>query len=522
MSGQAVKLGPFIGGINTASDPSAVADNELVDAVNFELDLDGSLVCRPPIVETVNNFLSWTERIVFIGSATLGGVNYVIGSNSDGTWAFDGTTWTLIRVNLHASIALQFQDLLFVVAQPGSVNNGGFWDGAVWTTDANMPKGESAVFHKARLFIAPGLLQGGAAAHQLKYTDPIPIAAPTPLVWGVANVISVGQGDGQNLVEVIIYNDNLLLFKRDSTYVFAYDVQPIDAVLRKVNSKIGVTYRHCVVQYENSVFIYHEANIYEVINYDFQRVNFKVPFALDTSAPSTRAELVFLSLLGDRLIVRYFNSIYAYGLKTKTWTRWDSASVDLRNFGPLVAMPKTTIVGTPDLYYAGSSLLSVRKDFVIADGYDASTFEKNLAGTPFDIVCTVLTKNYDLSDTMHYKRLFWWGIDVVSMRDVVAIANPINAVNTVRWSQLAGMTWGSLAAVTWGSPLSSVISVETDVVDTSTIGRKFIKLLNSMRWRQINFRVTLLCNGTTAQGPARLFSLTAIVGLKQTVVKQVS
>ena len=44
---EALRLGPFVGGINTASDATAVADSELVDCVNFELDIDGSLVGRP-------------------------------------------------------------------------------------------------------------------------------------------------------------------------------------------------------------------------------------------------------------------------------------------------------------------------------------------------------------------------------------------------------------------------------------------------------------------------------------------
>lgn len=514
---QALRLGPFTGGINTASDPTAVADSELVDAVNFELDIDGSYVCRPPIVETTGNSAAWTERIVMIGRAIIAGVEYVIGSNVNGTYAFDGTTWTLVRAGLQARVALQFQDYLFVVAQTGSTNNGGYWDGTTWTTDANMPKGESAVFHKARLFVAPGILATGTAAHQLKYTDPISIATPVPLTWPASGVVSVGQGDGEKLIEVVIYNDNLMLFKQDSTYVLAYDLQPVDAILRKVNSRLGVTTRNCVVLYENSVFIFHEGNIFEVINYDFQRINFKVPFLFDGGSPSTRAEEVFLSNLGDRLLVRYFNRIYVYGLKTKTWTRWESASSDLHNFGPLVEMPSNEVQSSNIKYYAGSSVASNERVYYVPDGYDATTAERTVAAT-FDIVCSVLTKNYDLADSHHYKKLYWWGADVISVRDVSGVVNPINAVPTVTWGDLT--TWGAM--VTWGQPLTVIPTVTTDVSDTSTIGRKFIKFLKAIRWRQINYRVTLKCNGTTAQGPCRLFSITTIVSTKQTVVKQVS
>ena len=55
MPGDALQIGPFVGGLNTFSDPSAVADNELVVCDNFELDLDGSLKSRPPFIDLAQN-----------------------------------------------------------------------------------------------------------------------------------------------------------------------------------------------------------------------------------------------------------------------------------------------------------------------------------------------------------------------------------------------------------------------------------------------------------------------------------
>src|SRR5690349_15024569 len=43
-----LKIGPYAGGINTYSDVSAIADDELADCVNFDIDLDGSMKSRPP------------------------------------------------------------------------------------------------------------------------------------------------------------------------------------------------------------------------------------------------------------------------------------------------------------------------------------------------------------------------------------------------------------------------------------------------------------------------------------------
>lgn len=513
---EAMRIGPFVGGINTFSDASAIADNELVECVNFELDLDGSLVNRPAIVETAHD-ASWTERIVIIGRASLAGGNYVIGSNSQGTYAFNGTSWSTIKAGLQARVAVQYQDLVFIPAITGSAQDGGYWDGGVWTVDTNMPRGESAVTHKGRLFIAPGLTASSAAAHQLRYTDPINNVTPTPLVWTATNLIPVAQGDGQKLMEVKVYNDNLFLFKQDSSYVLAYDLRIEDGILRKINENIGVSNRHSVQTWQNLIYLLHEGIVYEVNNYDFQDISLKVPFIVDGAAPSTRAEETFLSLVGDRLVVRYFNNIYAFNLNTRTWSKWESADTLLHNFGPLVEFP--TLSTSTKKYYSGSSILSAINCFSIIDGRDTSTMEATLANSVL-MTCKITTKNFDINDPYQFKKLGWWGADVITQDIVTASANPVAVRFKVKWGQLSSYQWGQLK--TWGQPLASLEQTVTSVDALNLAsGRKFIKLLKAMRFRQINFKVSLISDGTTVR-PARLFSLTAFMGPKQTVPKQVN
>lgn len=516
---QALRLGPFVGGLNTTSDPTAVADSELVECINFELDIDGSLQSRPPIVETTNNDAVWTNRIVIIGRATIAGVSYIIGSNSNGTYAFNGTSWSTIQANLHSHVALQYRDNVYIIPKPGTkaTQNGGRWDGTTFTADANMPEGEAAVFHKSRLFVTPGA-SATTDASRLSYTDTITSVA---LTWGSFTDISVG--DGENLVDVIVYNDNLLLFKQDSTYVLAYDLQPTDAIVREISTNIGATAYNCVAQYENSVFIYHEGNVYEVVNYDFARVSIKVPFVYDGNVPTgtTRVNDVFLSLVGDRLVVRYYNRIYVYGLKTRTWTRWESANSDLHNFGPLVPFPSNPTQSVNVKYYAGSCLSQHEKVFYTPDGYDATTKEKTLT-TEYDIVCSMRTKNFDMADSHHFKKLMWWGADLYTNQNIVGKATPIVSSFRARWSDVAALTWGSVATRTWGQPLSEPYTQATSITDNSAVMRKFVKFLKTLRFRQIYFFVELRTDGTTVEGPCRVFTLTAIIASKQTVGKQVN
>lgn len=517
---EALRLGPFVGGMNIASDPTAVADSELVSCLNFELDIDGSLISRPPIVETTGNSATWTERIVIIGRGVFPEGNYIIGSNANGTYAFNGTTWTTISSSLNSHVALQYQDFVWIPPSPTSTGDGGKWSpSAGFTADVNMPHAYSAIFHKSRMFVVPGNDHTTPNKSRLRFTDPITSATFT---WTSTNIIDVSPGDGQVLQDLLVVDDNLMLFKTDSTFILAYDVKPTDAILRQISSTIGVTTKRCVAQYEDSVFAYHEGNVYEIMNYDFARINLKVPFVYDSTVPSgTRQEEVFLSLLGDRLVVGYYNKRYVYGLKTRTWSEWKSENSTLHNFGPLVQYPANPTQSVRVKYYAGSSISNIENVVYVLDGHDSTTKE-GIIGTPVDIICKIKTKNYDLADSHHFKKLMWWGADILTTRNVTGVANPIANTFRVTWAQMGVNTWGTYSTRTWGTPLTENAAVTTPITNNSVISRLFVKFLKTLRFRQINFEVILTNDGTTGQGPARVFTLTAIVGSKQTVPKQVN
>lgn len=514
----ALRLGPFVGGLNTGSDPTAVADSELVDCVNFELDIDGSLVQRPPIVEVANNAI---DGATFIGSAVINNVSYLVLSSSAGTYLYDGTNYTTIKAGLESRKALQYRDKIYIIATPSSAQAGGYYNvgTALWTTDASMPRGGSAVFSKSRLFVVPGE-DAVTNASRLTFTDPI---TSDTLSWSGTNIIDVSPGDGQNLVDLLVYNDNLILFKNDSTYVLAYDLQPSDAILRNINTTIGTTARYCTVVYENSIFIYHEGKVYEMINYDFNQINIKVPFLFDGTVPSgSRINPVFLSLLGDRLVVRYYNRIYIYGLKTKTWTRWESTSDVLQNFGPLIPFPSNPTQFINTKYYASVAISNYHNVIYIPDGWDSITKESTIGLGNLDISSRITTKNYDLADSHHYKKMMWWGADILTNQDVVGKAQAVTINFQVTWLDLSTKLWGDLTTSLWATPLSNPIIVETNIDITSKANRKFVKFKKTMRFREINYEVELKGDGSTATGPCRLFTLTAIIGSKETVSKQVS
>jgi hypothetical protein len=349
MGGQPVRLGPFTGGLNTISDPTTIADTELAEFLNFEQDLDGSLKSRTPFKEIVGH-ASFTERIVFLCEAIFGTDHYLIGSNVNGVWFFLNGAFTLITNTFEAGAAVQYADKVYLVPKPGS-GSGGKWDpSGGFVVVAAIPKGQSAEVHKERLYVCPGI-KSTTNTSRLTFSN-----AGDLDTWPAGNFIDVRQGDGTKLVDLTIFQDSIILFKEQSSYILSYDTQPSDATLRPISSTIGVNRQFNVVNYENQVYIFSGGWVYELTNLDFLRINVKVPFVRDDTVPSAFSdEFIFLSLLEDRLICRYYRKIYVYGLRTRTWSEWESKETNLHYFGPI----STIRPATGNEYYSGTCISAI-------------------------------------------------------------------------------------------------------------------------------------------------------------------
>lgn len=495
MPGDPIRLGPFVGGINQLSDPTALQDNELVDAVNLELDLDGSYIGRPPFYDIGEPSLGTGLKL--LGYYITDAHTRLIAANSGGIWSHESGVWTFITgtSSVIAASMVQYNGLAHIIASPLSAGAGGYIDDAgTYTVISAYKKGGASVVHKERLFIVPGpdktgvdntLLYGSAPADFTTY----PVA------------VYINKGDGQKLVDIVVYNDNLLLFKEDSTYVLAYDDDPAAAITRKINSSIGVASTNCVVAYENQLYLLHRNNVYEITNYDFAKINSKVPFVLDTTKPGPWISSTFLTLLGDRLIVRYHARLYVFGLKTKVWTRWDSGT---RYIGTAVAVPiRSELQAIPE-YIMASNVSTSNDVHGFRDIIDSVNSE--------NIACMIKTKNYDYGVPHRYKRLMWWGADVSTISEITGIVQPVVVGFSVTWDALASVSWDDLQ--TWDQLLTEPVIVQTDIPAQTSI-RKFAKFMKSLRFRQINYQIEFSYDGTDISGPVRFFSMTTIVGTRQ-------
>jgi hypothetical protein len=719
MGGESLRLGPFTGGLNTTSDPSTIADTELAECFNLEQDLDGSLKSRPPMKEIFGHS-TFTGRVIFLCEAIFNNDHYLICSASTGVYYFINGAFTLITATFEAGAAVQYADKVYLVPKPGS-GSGGKWDpSGGFVAVAAIPKGQSCAIHKDRLYVTPGI-SSTADTSRLKFSD-----AANFEVWPAGNFIDIKQGDGTKLIDITVYQDNILLFKEQSTHMLSYSTSVTDASLQPISDHIGVARQFNVVNYENQVYIFHGGWVYEITNLDFLRINVKVPFIRDDTAPSAFSEeSIFISLLEDRLICRYYHKVYVYGLRTKTWSEWDSDSDNLHFFGPIATVhllsgneyyagscltggttavqmfdkatsstseqafnltafytdtftrsvssswgtadtghTYTNVGGAPTDYsvdgskavhtltsvsvgrssivngvsvasfdvtgtfqtdklatganqvievYAryGADLLLCRTEFTITQtvvltvfkvvggvptslgsltvgglahavnkqftvrfkgtgsiiqakvwdtlvgppaGWNISvsdssvlspgvfSFSSSLAAgntnvlpvtvkwdnisgidtslTSTLITCTAKTKNFDMATSHQFKRLWWWGVDCISNRNVVGIANPITSSFVVTWDDLANYTWDQLN--TWDSPLTAPTLVQTVRPTGMGVLRQFIKFDKGLRYRQINFSVTLTTLGGTADGPAKIFTMMCQTRPSQVVSKAVS
>lgn len=548
------KIGPYAGGINNYSDISAIADNEMTDCVNFDIDLDGSLKSRPPwklLYGASNTITTGTlppdSFQLMLGSFVYQGVQFVIfNSCHTGTFAAwicyiggvnDGTIAKIADGTY--SNAIRYADDIYLTPGPeggtASLGTGQKYNlgtGLV-TALTNMPRGYAATVYKDRLWISGR--RNIANNSRLFFSD----LAVFDTFQG-SSFFDINQGDGDAVNDLIVYQDNLVIFKDNGTYVLSYDQGPPQAVLQQVSTTIGAMGLRCVVAYENSIFVLQYNQVYEMTNYNFTRVSVKVPFEYDHTTPfegqtSTVDEwwkyAQSLSLVGDRLYARFYNRVYVYHLRLRAWTRLESNDESINYIGHAVQLDNTNtdLNRGYESYVACSALGKVTdsagfgttgawkayiKIYIMQDRYENTIQENgNIAVVNQDINCSMTTKAYDMGMSDHFKRLMHWGIDCITGRSVTGTIFPFSIAYKVTWAQLHVYQWHNLN--TWGYPLFAVPSITQTQPQGAGLARRFIRFPKSLRFRLVQFQVDMVTTGNTSDGPARLYSLTAFIAGKQ-------
>lgn len=144
------------------------------------------------------------------------------------------------------------------------------------------------------------------------------------------------------------------------------------------------------------------------------------------------------------------------------------------------------------------------------------------------IEATMLTKTYDYQAASAFKRMFYWGVDMVSPRPIYAEARPVGKKNSLTWADMETYTHEQLEEGTWENPLSwrtrstAEISVTDENIDISENGRFYVKLKKNLRFRQIAFYLRLTSLGNKDTGPAKIFTITTLVSPKKDTIDTVT
>lgn len=506
MSGEAIRLGPFVGGLNTFSDDTSAGDNELVELINFDLDIDGSLVSRPPFhnLGTPIPEASGLGDMVLLGYyVSPQGAPFLIGTYGTSTYYYTGTSWSLLTDTFAASAICQYNDELYLVSPIGGSGKSGKWTpGNGFSEISDMPHGSCIVVYKERLWVGAGK-SAASNGNRIYFCE----VADTE-TWN-GQYISINNGDGQNVLDMTTYFESIIVFKNDSTYRFTYDLDPALGIVSNISDTVGITDTGCFTSFENRLFVAHNRNFYELNNYNFQVLNTKTP--LETDNPSTALQNpVSVSNFADRIFVGFYDRMHVYNLRTRSWSIWKSDI--LKNIGKILPVPGQQSVEPRALTY--STVPGSRDLFEIKDSWTTNTEE---------MVCSFRTKNYDYQNSHAFKRIWWWGADVIASGNVKAYMYPVRYGYRPTWEELAEYTWDDLAQYTWGSLLSNEgITMDEVVIEDIGQGRKFIKFPKDQRFRQMAFGMEFNTDGSTNTAPVRLFSLTTFVRDKQKVAQKIN
>lgn len=338
--GKPVKIGPFVGGLNNISSAGESKDNEVVELVNFELALDTSLISRPPI-EVVSGTASnlanqWDVLGIYritsanwfvVVNVPTGATTYDIRAYPLGDFSASPTAIkTTTGVNNKVVTFVQYNDWCYFNVNTGATDTGFRWkNGTALESIAAMPRGGAMLTWEDRIWVSA---DGTGATGNYVWWSTVDSTGPKPNTWNTAvDFFNTDPGSGGLNTALLALTNSLLIFKEDATYRFSFPASPKNGDLSNVSRMIGTAGPTSVIPFESYCFVYDQGRVYELINTRFSQINLNVNFTLDSSmSVDGTAPGVDMSIVGRRLVIRYFNTMYVYNVDTRTWTQWQSVS----------------------------------------------------------------------------------------------------------------------------------------------------------------------------------------------------
>ena len=512
MPGAAVKLGPFSAGLNNVGEIGTIPDNALADMVNFEIDVDGTLVSRPAIIaeDSAPPDANLIPHGYYVHSD---GEIFLVASGSAASYIYQlsSKVWTVI-VPWALSGFVQYDNK---IVMSRSAAAGGYWEAGTFTAAPTMPLMDGIVSYQDRFW---GWGVAGSATQTTIYFSNLNVITPAQSIYdwvATSNFITVGRGDGQVITNMVADINALLIFRTSSTWQFTYPSSPGSGTLRVLSPTVGLENKFSIVAYENYYLLFCAGFLYQFINYKWYPLNTKKVNFLRGSISSMQFN-VRVSLFSRRIVLWFYGATYVYSIVTQTWTRWDSPSTYAAHF---LTIPAVATSGDQRaaLAVTGQNVAGTKKLWRITDGVLLGTVGESMT-------CFIRTKAYPINEYAKYKRLTYWSTEVRSASGVIGNAHPI-AISTLSttWDQMALTTWDQLALGSWDNPLIIPAQyIDNTPFPAASSQDIVVKLKQGFRFIRSYYELTLFSDGTSRTAPARIYAITLQIKMHADVSQKVS
>ena len=412
--GQEIKIGPWPDGINFLDPPDRIRDSQLRQVVNLEIDNTGVLFPRRGFRYLSTNGPVANKRYL-AGSVTLDGSNDI--SAMIGAYETSPSTRTLFYSYVNDNMGV------FTVPVPGLIKSVVQYQNKIWYIPANassvgrsspsnltntltsvaaMPYGDYGFILKDRLFI---VRKATSELFFSKATDFTTWAAPD------GGVIQVNPGDNRPITKVVVLNNQIVIFKRDQTFIFSFTNNPTgDGTLRQVSADQGA---NDAITYNNEVYCFNDRSVFKFINGYFVDIGIQLnlrqmqSFFVGTPKPS-------ISIFGKYLMIGQMKDLqhYVMNLDTGAWSTFyfsDATMAASLSSGSINSYDAAT--GATYNHYGNDTGYI----FTVNEKYeDTVTMDKAVGGAYVTPGYTIRTKTYDFDDAETWKRHYSVAADIIS------------------------------------------------------------------------------------------------------------
>jgi hypothetical protein len=504
MAREGVVLSNFTGGLNNASNPTMIEENELSVANNIIITPNGKVTSRPAIVE-LGEYAAGTGRMRILGHfRNEDGAVFMVVATETATSLYNISTGEFAQIWAYGAADMTtYLNRLYLVRTNGA---GGYWSKVtgtyVWTNLSELPAGNQILAMMGRIYVSSRALGNTST---IRYSEITSISAGTSIdEFPVENFIDVNEGDGEKMIKLLQGNSEIFIFRSNSTWRLAFgaSAEPTDGSLTSLSATIGVDNEFCVVPMDNTYAVLYAGTLYNFAGYNYYPMNNtqKVEFKGDGDWNVTTA----LSKVGPYILVWTSGVMFCFNTETKTWTTWTS------NLNPyyFLEAPYGTIVseGSPTTAFGvpatktGGSGATVVPEFLRMKLEYASDSE--------NITCTMRTASYDMGMPTKFKRLFGWEFAGTIVGYLRAALTPVQFKDgpVTTWNQVSTEIWDDLLTTTW-NPEGAPEAVFVNNLQTFNPVPIVVKISGKQTFKRATFEVSFENDGTVYTSPSTVDGL---------------